>query len=384
MPISRTFAGALALLAAGAIVGASSTAAQGTLSAQGFGYPPGQVSARAQATGSSFGEVDPHSPINPASIIEFGRGSVYGQYSPEVRTVTTGGGSDRSTLSRFPVASIAIPIRERLMLGLSISTLLDRTWRTDSSFVLGSGADTTTATAGFSVTGAISDVRFAAAYALHPTLRVGVALHALAGRNNTQRDLIIADTARFSSSSEREEFSFSGLGASAGVEWRPSSVLAIAASGRTGGQARAWRNDTIQTKGNFPRRAGASLVYSGLGGVAVALRADWEGWSSLRGLSDGDTPTFDTWEYSAGVEAKGPSLGETNVPLRVGFRHRTLPFGLPSGDKVTENSIMGGIALPLARGRAGIDLTLQRDLRSAAGDAREKGWSFSTGLVVRM
>ncbi|HEU4564156.1 MAG TPA: hypothetical protein VFS05_05895 [Gemmatimonadaceae bacterium] len=378
--ISRSIAGALALLAAAA----STAAAQGTLTTQGFGYPPGQVSARAQATGTSFGEVDPHSPINPASIIEFGRGSVYGQYSPEVRTVTTGGGSDRSTLTRFPVASIAIPVRDRLMLGLSISTLLDRSWRTDSTFVLGSGADTTTATASFGVSGAISDVRFAAAYQLHPRLRVGVGFHALAGRNNTSRDLIIADTARFSSSRERDEFSFSGLGASAGVEWRPSNVLAIAASARTGGQMRAWRNDSILTTSSFPRRAGASIIYSGLGGVAFAVRADWEGWGRMENLSRGDTPTFDAWEYSAGVEAKGPSLGETNVPLRAGFRHRTLPFGVAGGEKVTENSVMGGLALPLARGRAGIDLTIQRDLRSAAGDAREKGWTFSTGLVVRM
>ena len=39
--------------------------AQGTLSTQGFGYPPGQLSTRSLATGPGIGEFDPDSQLNP-------------------------------------------------------------------------------------------------------------------------------------------------------------------------------------------------------------------------------------------------------------------------------------------------------------------------------
>ena len=45
---------------------AGQVGAQGNLSTFGFGYPPGQLSARAQATGGGVGELDPASTLNPA------------------------------------------------------------------------------------------------------------------------------------------------------------------------------------------------------------------------------------------------------------------------------------------------------------------------------
>ena len=44
------------------------TLAQGTLSTQGLGFPPGQLSTPAILMGGSIGEADPFSPLNPASI----------------------------------------------------------------------------------------------------------------------------------------------------------------------------------------------------------------------------------------------------------------------------------------------------------------------------
>ena len=54
--------------------------AQGSLSRQGFGYPPGELSARSLATGGALGEFDPQSPINPGSLAAWGDDG-YGQVS---------------------------------------------------------------------------------------------------------------------------------------------------------------------------------------------------------------------------------------------------------------------------------------------------------------
>ena len=61
---------ALTLLLGAALltVATSRAAAQGTLSTQGLGYPPGQLSTPASSMGGAIGEIDPFSPINPASL----------------------------------------------------------------------------------------------------------------------------------------------------------------------------------------------------------------------------------------------------------------------------------------------------------------------------
>ena len=51
------------------LVLASTARAQGTLSTQGLGYPPGQLSTRAASMGGSIGEADPLSPLNPAALV---------------------------------------------------------------------------------------------------------------------------------------------------------------------------------------------------------------------------------------------------------------------------------------------------------------------------
>ena len=62
--------------------------AQGSLSIQGFGYPGGELSTRALATGGSLADFDANSPINPASLLVGNRATVYLQYDPEFRWVT--------------------------------------------------------------------------------------------------------------------------------------------------------------------------------------------------------------------------------------------------------------------------------------------------------
>src|SRR6476646_8208878 len=84
---------------------ASRGAAQGALSTQGLGFPPGQMSARAEATGGGVADFDPLSLVSPSSIAGVGSAAIFFQYSPEFRHVTAGSGKANTTTARFPLVS---------------------------------------------------------------------------------------------------------------------------------------------------------------------------------------------------------------------------------------------------------------------------------------
>ena len=125
----RTLAAASLALAATA----TGAVAQGTTSAQSFGYPVGELSTRALGTAGALGEVDARSSINPAALILQPQGAVYAQYDPELRTVTTSAGTAHTTTARFPNVGAVLPVNRRLVFGASASTFLDRTWETNTS-----------------------------------------------------------------------------------------------------------------------------------------------------------------------------------------------------------------------------------------------------------
>src|SRR5690349_11055289 len=124
----------LALAALGcamALVPARSEA-QGTLGAQGFGYPPGQLSVYSRSLGGATGETDALSPINPAALPLMRRGGLYIQSEQESRSIDAEGRSGSTRSYRFPLFVAAVPIGVRGMVGVSFSTLLDRTWGTEA------------------------------------------------------------------------------------------------------------------------------------------------------------------------------------------------------------------------------------------------------------
>ena len=127
----------------------------------------------------------------------------------------------------------------------------------------------------------------------------------------------------------------------------------------------------------------AGVRFDGIPGASLSARANWEGWSALDGLGSSAVHTRDAWEYAAGADVTGPRLASRVVQLRAGVRIRTLPFEA-NGVQGTENAISGGLGVPLAEGRAALDLAVQRAARSASGSgASERGWTLGVGLTVR-
>ncbi|HJR43598.1 MAG TPA: hypothetical protein VJ812_15995 [Gemmatimonadaceae bacterium] len=366
-----------------------SLGAQGTLSSQGFGYPPGQVSTRVLATGGALAEFDPITPLNPAALSTWGRSGIYVQYSPEFRSLSgTEGGDESSTLIRFPVVAAALAIGSRATVGIGFSTLLDRTWRTAVRDSVMLPDDTISYVASFGSVGAINDVRLGVAYNVNSAITVGIGAHAFTGENR-QEVSVTFDSASFSDSSvalpfeETGALSYSGNAISGGFEVRIKD-LALAASGRTGGRVRAYQGDTLLQSSSAPSRLGGGIRYTGIAGTTIAVRANWDEWSRFGALlRDGSSVrAFDGWDVGIGAEVKGPGLLGQDLPVRAGFRRRTLPFSV-TGDRVRETNLALGFGIPMSRFRAAADVALQRSMRRVDGDARENAWTFSIGIAVK-
>jgi hypothetical protein len=332
----------------------------------------------------------------------WGGAGLFVQYEPEFRSVSGPGGQDRTTTSRFPLIAGSLPVRERFAVGISLSTLLDRTFETRSTRQTVIGVDPVAVPVVVSERdrseGAINDVRFAASFAASTKLRAGIGLHALTGEN--RRTLVnsfapaegAADTAEIAPVQQQRVLSYTGNAISAGFEWRPGRSIALAASGRMGSDLTVRVGDSTLSTARVPARVGAGLRFDGITGASIAARVDWQEWSAMSGLSDG-VPVRDALEYGIGADVVGPRLGTNALSMRAGARVRDLPFGVRRPGEtdgvdtfdVREVAFSGGVGILLAANRAMLDLGVQRAARSAQGadDLDESAWTVSVGLRVR-
>lgn len=379
---------------------------QGALSTQGFGYPPGQLSAHALGTGGASGESDPQSAINPASIADWGRPAVLFTWAPEYRRIDIGTASDQSSVSRFPLIAAAVPIGDRLTLGLSASTLADRSFETAYEVTEVLNGITVTSTESLSGLGALNDVRLAGAWRFSPALQVGAGLHGITGENRMVVSRTAFDDEGSSGFTQRNRVSYGGVAGSVGAMWTPASPLTVAASARIGGTLRSYVNDSSRSEATVPDRYGIEVRYRGLRGISLSARTEYVDWSSMQELrapgsedrapGEGMPPleAAATQEYALGADFQGPRAFGRIIPLRVGVRHRELPFSLGRWvpgpldapvaryDRVDETSVSGGFGVPLARERALFDVAVQRSMRSAAA-IDESAWTLSVSLTIR-
>jgi hypothetical protein len=357
--------------------------AQGTLSTQGFGYPTGQISTRSLGAGGALAEIDPLSVTNPATLLDFGGSALYFQAEPEYRTLHVGGTSERTTIARYPLVVASIPLTSTLYAGLSLSSLLDRSFQTTvrGSYTL---SDTTIGTTNvFQSDGAIGDVRLALAWAPLNWLHLGVAAHAITGDNRLTSTQTFDDTIRFARQIDTLTVTYAGKAYSAGVELYAGSAAAFAASYRRGGTMSLRHGDTTISQARVPDRLSLSAAYLGLRGSTIAVRTSREQWTDMAGLGSPTLRITDNWDTSAGADVVGPRLLGRTLQLRAGGRWRTLPFGVLGAD-VKETSFSFGTGMPLARGRAALDLAGIHATRTASStSATESAWTLSVGITVR-
>ncbi len=380
-PIRGSTRAAIAALVASTGL-AARAAGQSSLSLQGFGFPTGQLSSRSLATGGSIGEIDPLSPINPASIALLGNKLLYFQAEPEFRTVSSPNGDDHTRVSRYPNVFGAVPLGGGWVISLGSSTLLDRTSTTTFSqpqFL--TAGDSVTMTTKFNIEGAMNDVRVALGWSPTDWFKIGVGLHGIAGHNLVTVQQTFDDTVAFATSQQQRILSFSGTAASIGAQFIAKDFT-FALSGRQGGMLTMSAGDTTLTHARVPNRFGGSLTYTGIANSFISVRTSHDDWSALGGLGSQTLRGVDGWDTSIGADISGPKLGSRPLFLRAGVRDRTLPF-TADANTVTEKSINTGIGTMFANGRMLSDLAVVYSRRSADLNATESAWTISIGLSVR-
>ena len=370
-------------LAAALCPAASTLHAQGALSIQGFGYPGGELSTRALATGGSLADFDANSPINPAALLVGNRAIVYLQYDPEFRWVTGTGLNTSTVTARFPLFLVSGKVGEARF-SLSYTSFLDRTWTNTyiDTQVVGTLKVPSSVTA--VSTGGISDIRAGMSYTFSGKLTVGAALHVFPGENRIVFGRAFPnDTTSFGAFSQTNTFNYSGSAISLGLVTTPIEHINLAVSGRLGFSMHVHQGDsTTLGDANVPNRLSISGAYDGITGTILSARWGTEKWSAMRGLGSMGLSVFDANEFSAGLETGGPRMGVSQMAVRLGYRARGLPFGVGT-QQVRETEFNGGVGIPLSGGHAALDLTLAHALRSANVGLSEKGWIFSLGIAIK-
>ncbi|MEO7458029.1 MAG: hypothetical protein ABIY52_17360 [Gemmatimonadaceae bacterium] len=370
------------LAAVTALVLPSALSAQGNISTLGFGYPAGQLSTRSLGAGGALGEIDPLSVSNPASIISFGGSVLYFQAEPEYRTLHIGSQSEKTNLARFPLIAASIPVSPTIMIGLSVTNLLDRSFETTNRGVQTIGDSTVLTTNTFKSDGAIGDLRLALAWMPQTWLRLGAGAHAIAGDNRVRNTQVFDDSTRFARLVDTATVGYTGNAYSAGVEILAGKAWSFAGSYRYGGHLSLKRGDTTLANAHVPNRLGLSAAYLGIPGTTLAVRTSKDEWSRMRSLGSSSLRISDSWDTSVGADVLGPRVLARSLQLRAGYRWRTLPFGLPTS-AVDEKSLSVGAGTTASRGRAAFDIAAIRASRTATGNLSESAWTVSFGVTIR-
>ena len=375
----------LRIVLAASLVGVP-LAAQSNISTQGYGYPQGQLSSRALSMGGAIGEIDPGSGLNPASIGRLGTRTVLFQIEPEYRSVTSGSTKDRTTTARYPLVNIGVPFGERIVIGISASSLLDRTWQTSRQDTLDISGDMVPVTTDLTSQGAINDLRFATTWTNRRWLYAGIGISAVTGRNvlNTVEQF---DDSAFSAFTSDRVLSYSGSAVSAGVQMLSAPLhMVFGLNYRLGNSLRMRANDTTLARGKVPSRFGASVAFTGLQGTVFAVRVAQDQWSKMTPMlvnTASGEKAHDSFDIGAGAELTGPRVLGQTLLIRAGGRSRTLPFEA-AGKTVSEKVASFGTGANFGGGRMSADFTLLRQWRNAdIPSVSERAWTFSMSLTAR-
>ena len=162
-----------------------------------------------------------------------------------------------------PVAATLLAMHDQKF---TSSTFLDRSGETSLVRQLPVGAPTelVNVTERNKVLGAINDARLALAWAPTSALRIGFGAHVFSGSNRITFSQVFPDSSKYVSTTQSGRMSFAGFAGSLGLEYRPSSVLGFALSGRKGGDLRAQSGDTAIGSGRLPDHYSASATYEGI------------------------------------------------------------------------------------------------------------------------
>jgi hypothetical protein len=336
---------------------------------RGLGAPGRWESVRARSTGGAFGPFDPLSPLMEASLADVGSLTAGAMVGASYRDVDLAGGTSALRATRFPLLTVAGPVRSRLTVAAGFTTYLDKSWDVtlrDSVLLRGTEQRYTDEIAS---DGSVADLRFAAASRLSRRLAIGGAVHLLTGSTRMTAERRFDDST-FQAFRQAATVRYDGVGVSGSVLVGLAPGLSVAAWGRSDRRLRAVVADTTVAETDLPRMVGGGVQLLPSRKARLAAAVAWRSWSHA------GPGAFNTWSWSAGAE-----FGSGAQALRFGVRGGQFPFG-PGASPPTEVAVAAGVGRGFARGRALLDLGVERLVRTGGG-LRERVWSVLAGVTVR-
>lgn len=375
------------LLLAGLIAGGGPRlAAQSSMfGVRGLGLPGRPLTPRVRGMGGSIGVFDGESDLNPAALVNLTGVSAGFIMVPTWRHWEGPAGSATLRGTRFPLTSVGGPIPgTHIGLGVSVGSYSDHDYRLtsiDTITMLGQQVEVHDT---LSSLGGLSQIRLALGWTLSAKTSIGIAGYRITGSNRMIARRAFGDSA-FLPVQQRAEVSYSGWGAAIGIIQRLSSAVQLALVVRSDGQADVERDSTRVFSVDLPYSVYAGAAFKASGRLTVAASGSFRSWSSADAdlKQQGGVGARNTTEVGIGVEYARSLRKPLVLPLRLGFRHATLPFPFEVGERPTAVSLSAGTGSRFAQGRASIDLAVERTWSREGSAYRERAFSLAVGLSVR-
>jgi hypothetical protein len=349
---------------------------------RGLGLLGRPLSGRSYASGGAFSLFDAAGVGNPSSLAQWLGPAGWGVGAASARRFSDGPLSASLGSTRFPLFGFAVPAGSRMVIGVTVSDYIDRTWSVSTVHDSTLRDSTVTLTDVANSTGGVTDLRLAAAYRITPSFIVGIGLHTLAGSTELSIARTFSDSG-YIAFKDVATTSFSGLGVSFGAQGRVGGHLAVAGAVRLNGRLSAKADDGAVARIAMPVEVSAGAMFAPVRGVAFAATVGYQTWARAANdlVAAGQERSQNVWNAAVGSEIDGFSFLGQKVPLRVGVHWRQLPFPV-AGARLSELGISGGAGLSLAGGRATLDAGMAVGRRTAGG-ATERFTSGFVGVIVR-
>jgi hypothetical protein len=361
-------------------------AGQSLLASRGLGYPLQPLDARSRGLGGvTTGLSDPFpSMVNPASAAGIPVPGFLVTFQPDHYDATAGAERNSGSTARFPQLLGVFPVNDRLAVQLGYGSYLDQHWQVarDDSITLSTGR--TAVNDRFVSSGGVARFQGGVGYRVNDRLSLGASVDAFTG---AAHDTVVRTIAGLLPATSGVTYTYSGLGAGAGVRFQPITRLSLSAAVHGGGHIRA-TSDSSGTErkddGNpLSVDAGASALVSG--NTMLIASGHWSRWSALNDELAAGGGARDAAGVAGGVEYTGFQLFRKAVPLRLGGRFEQLPFRWTGSNAEfpNERAVTGGVGWRFAGRGAQIDAAAERGWRGgAAAGIDEPYWRFSFSLQV--
>ena len=354
---------------------------------RGPGYPNVPYSARARSMAGSTALFDAESSLNPASLAYLTELTASFSVLGDRRNVRVPGDEGDVRSMRFPMFSIAGPLRGRpIAVGVSVSTYLAKDFTAVFRDTMDIRGVPTEAIDTLSSTGGINDLRFAGVWRVNPRLAIGGGIHAYTGVQRMHRSREFQDSG-YVAITESAEVSAAGVGFDVGVVRRLSSRLTIAGVLRTDGHLTVRRDSLASTEYpvDLPVSLAVGAQWRPTPRLSLAGQGRWQGWGSADAdlTATGGPGARDGWELGVGGEWIRHPTRPAHLPLRFGVRRTTLPFPASAGGDPAETAATLGSGFSFRDGMGAIDASLERVWRSEGSGLAEHAWLLTLTASLR-